>query len=502
MSKTVVQIRRHNNLAEMTVISGRLPDSTVKEIESQLSYNHVSQVRGQQAYASGSYKPFQTELVTLYKYDKNGKLLFPKGFTSRVFGICQEAGCEVSLTDSPPPHIKPDRYVTDFERVFAHMELRAKQDECLAAVSVSDGGQVAAPTGFGKSHLFGAICLMYPNAKIHVVTRRKDVMKRLVRHLVKFIPNIGQIGGGGKTWGRVTVITADSLHLVDHSPANAADIVLYDEVHEAAAPSYSNELAKYQNAKMFGFTATPDGRFDGAHHKLEGLFGPKIFEMTYQEAVSHGLVLPVKVEWVDVRMDKNPCEFKREVVKERWGIWRNVVRNQLIADKAKEFSDEDQVLILVRTLEHAVFLKQCLPEFKLCYDKIDGDLHSSLIKKGMLCMSDEPPMTPATRDQMSRDFEAGTLKKVIATDVWSTGVDFPQLSVLIRADARASEIMDIQAPGRVVRRHDSSGKDHGLVIDCMDYFDGAFLRRSTERKKTYMKQGWEMPTKKRVRGPI
>jgi len=138
----------------------------------------------------------------------------------------------------------------------------------------------------------------------------------------------------------------------------------------------------------------------------------------------------------------------------------------------------------------------------MCYDKMDGDMHTSLIKKGMLDMEDEPPMTPAARDQMSRDFVAGTLKKVIATDVWSTGVDFPQLSVLIRADARASEIMDIQAPGRVVRRHDASGKAHGLVIDCMDYFDGAFLRRSMERKKTYMKQGWEMPNKKRVRGPI
>lgn len=502
MSKPVVQIRKHNNLAELVVTQGGIPPELMREIESQLSYNHVSQLRGQQAYASGSYKPFQSDLIALFKYDKNGNLIFPKGFTSRVHGICKEAGCDVTVVERPPAHIRADRYAVDFEKVFAHMELRAKQDECLAAISVNDGGQIVAPTGFGKSHLFGAVCLMYPNAKIHVVTRRKDVMKRLVRHLVKFIPNIGQTGGGNKTWGRVTVITADSLHLVDHSPANAADIVLYDEVHEAAAPSYSNELAKYQNAKMFGFTATPEGRFDGAHHKLEGLFGPKIFEMSYQEAVGHGLVLPVRVEWIDVKLEKNPCEFKREVAKERWGIWRNNVRNQMIAEKAREFSEDDQVLILVRTLEHAVFLKQHLPEFKMCYDKMDGDMHTSLIKKGMLDMEDEPPMTPAARDQMSRDFEAGTLKKVIATDVWSTGVDFPQLSVLIRADARASEIMDIQAPGRVVRRHDASGKAHGLVVDCMDYFDGAFLRRSMERKKTYMKQGWEMPNKKRVRGPI
>jgi superfamily II DNA or RNA helicase len=92
---------------------------------------------------------------------------------------------------------------------------------------------------------------------------------------------------------------------------------------------------------------------------------------------------------------------------------------------------------------------------------------------------------------MQEDFESGKLKKVIATDVWSTGVDFPQLSVLVRADARSSEIIDIQAPGRVVRRHDASGKQYGMVIDFMDHFDGTFLRRSHDRRRSYNRQGWE-----------
>jgi superfamily II DNA or RNA helicase len=494
-------MRRHGNLSDLQPVSGDFPQELKEKIEDQLAYTHVTQTRGAEAYTSGgSYKPFSYERRLLYKYDAHGRIVFPRGFSTRVFNLCKESSCEIEIRDTPHPTLTSERFNSDFNKVFSHMDLKAKQDECLAVVSISEGGIVVAPTGFGKSFLFAAICLMFSNARIHVVTRRRDVMKRLIRHLVKYIPDVGQVGGGMKKWSRVTVITADSLHLVDHYGINQADIVLYDEVHEAAAPSYSMELAKYQDARMFGFTATPEGRFDGAHHKLEGIFGPKIFHMTYQEAVSHGLVLPVKVEWIDVRMT-NPCEFKRETAKERAGVWRNKTRNKLIADKANEFDQDDQVLILVRTLEHAVFLKQELPDFKLCYDKMDADFHATLVKKGMLDALTEPPMTPATRDQMSKDFEAGTLKKVIATDVWSTGVDFPQLSVLIRADARASEIMDVQAPGRVVRRHDASGKDHGLVIDCMDYFDGALMRRSIERKRTYTKQGWEQETK-RTRGKL
>lgn len=496
-----LRLKRRGNLSELSVISGELPQALSKELEDNLTYTHVSQVRGKDAYTRGKYIPFESEAVTLYDYNDNGNMIFPKGFSKRIYDLCKKAEAHIEVMDYPPAVETPNRFQVNFDRVFSHMDLKAKQDECLATISVSDGGIIVAPTGFGKSFLFAAVCLMYQNARIHVITRRRDVMKRLMRHLSKYIPDVGQVGGGQRTWGRVTVITADSLHLVDHTPGVSADIVLYDEVHEAAAPSYSVELSKYQHCKMFGFTATPEGRFDGAHYRLEGLFGPKIFEMAYQEAVHHGLVLPVQVDWIDVRMPVNPCEFKKETAKERAGIWRNPVRNKLIADKANSFDDDDQVLILVRTLEHAVYLKQELPNFKLCYDKMDSDQYEALVKKGMLDKLDEPPMTPHIRDKMSKDFEAGTLKKVIATDVWSTGVDFPQLSVLIRADARASEIMDIQAPGRVVRRHDASGKDHGLVVDCMDYFDDAFLRRSQERKKTYIRQGWEQPAK-RARGKL
>lgn len=491
---------KSGNLTELKITQGDFPADFRTEIESQLSYTHVYQVRGQAAWKGGSYSPFISERVTLYSKDANGDYTFSKGFSTRVLGLCNSFNIKVTVSEVGSEYAKPNRFEVNFSKVFDRMDLKSKQDECLAMISISEGGIVVAPTGFGKSFLFAAICLMFHNAKIHVVTRRKDVMRRLARHLIKYIPNIGQVGGGSKQWERVTVITADSLHLVDHYPPNAADIVLYDEVHEAAAPSYSKELSYYKHAKMFGFTATPDGRFDNAHHKLEGLFGPKIFEMSYPEAVQHGLVLPVKVEWIDVRMD-NPCEYKKETAKERAGIWRNKRRNELIAEKANQFSEDDQVLILVRTLEHAVFLKQELPDYKLCYDKMDTEVYNSLVKKGLLDKLNEPQMTPVAREKMSRDFEAGTLKKVIATDVWSTGVDFPQLSVLIRADARASEIMDIQAPGRVVRKHDASGKEQGLVIDCMDYFDNAFLRRSLERRKTYIKQGWEQPLK-RARGAL
>ena len=62
--------------------------------------------------------------------------------------------------------------------------------------------------------------------------------------------------------------------------------------------------------------------------------------------------------------------------------------------------------------------------------------------------------------------------------------------MLVRADGRASDILDTQLPGRVTRTNDS--KEYGLVIDCMDEWDDGLLRSSNSRKRNYIKKGWTM----------
>lgn len=490
-----VLMRRQNNVLELSTNGGQLPATLQERLEAQLTYTHLTALRGADAIDpdTHAYRPLRSDRVPLYQYDSKGRFICSRGWEYRLRDLLAVAGYEVEYKILPPfPDM--ERHAFDFDRVYDRMELRARQDECLAAIASNDMGVIVAPTGFGKSYLFAAVCMLYPKAKIHVITKRRDVVKRLHRHLTKFIPNVGQVGAGKARWGRVTVVTADSMHKVDHTPQHEADIVLADEVHELMAPTYVEQLALYRTSRMYGFTATPDGRFDGAHYRIEGLFGRPIFEMTYPEAVELGLVVPVKVEWINVHIEKNPGEDYAETAKERWGIWRNDERNAMIAAKANEFAEDEQVLILVRSVEHAIYLKQHLPHFKLCYDKIDDAEYRGYVRNQLLDPDDEPQMISARRDRMQVEFEEGKLKKVIATDVWSTGVDFPQLAVLIRADARSSEIIDIQAPGRVVRKHDASGKQYGLVVDLMDHFDGTFLRRSQQRRRNYKAQGWEQVT--------
>lgn len=483
-----VKIRLSGNALDLSPDGkSELPDEIRCLLEPQLRYTYVKLLRGQDAYGfDGTRRSVRTELRLLYTYDRYGRMVCGAGLYKRITTFLEGLGYAVEVEDVSPKHPREDRYKEDWDNVVRNFEFRPQQDLALIQIASNTRGIVDAPTGFGKTFLFKAIGLLYPNAKIVITTKRKDLVQGIRNELAKTLPNIGQVGGGIYKRGRVTISTADSLHRIN---PDDVDILIGDEVHELAAPSYSAELAKFVYARMYGVTATPTGRIDNANMKLESLFGPRIFRMTYQEAVEFGLVVPIRVRWIDVLLPDNPVQDRVDVPRLRHGIWRNSGRNEAIAAAAREFGADEQVLIMVTTFDHAVHLRQHLPDFTLCYaERTDDEAFNRFVKNEML-PTDEPVVDARRRETLRKQFEAGTLKKVIATDVWSTGVSFNSLAVLIRADARSSEIMDTQIPGRVCRLHD--GKPMGLVIDCLDQFDTGFRNAARTRRRHYEAKGWE-----------
>ena len=266
-------------------------------------------------------------------------------------------------------------------------------------------------------------------------------------------------------------------------------------MHQLATINFSTQLAqKYRHSRNFGLSATPYARMDNAHNVLEPLFGPMIFELTYQQAVELGLVVPVRVTWLPMRLRSNPAErYSNRVARKRYGIWTNYERNAKIAAAINEYPETHQVLVLVETIEHGVYLGAHLPDFKLVYGFMSPQ-DCAGYKKHKLLPEDYAPLTDLQKHDMRAQFESGELRRVIATDVWATGVDFEQLNVLVRADDRDSDIVDVQGPGRVSRTYtapDGAKKEVGEVIDCMDTFDPTFYRKSMGRRNSYKLLGWE-----------
>jgi superfamily II DNA or RNA helicase len=465
-----------------------LPGDVAHRLGQALTYTHFQYHHGANAHdpTTGVRENITTESRRLYVLDNTGCFCCQHGFRHKVETHLATEGYACSFLNHTQVQ-NPGAYTPDWDRVFSRFKFRPKQDECLAQIDMHDSGIIDAVTAFGKTHIMGMICNLYPQAKIDIVTKRKDVVATIRQFLSQWIPNVGQVGGGKRRKSRVTVYTADSLHHSDFD----AEFFLADEVHELMTDRYAEILSRYWYSRCFGFTATAATRFDNAHERMEGLFGPTIFYLPYQEAERLGLVVPILVQWIEVA-GCSPCQGLRDLVaQKRKGIWQNGNRNSVIAATANSFVQQgQQTLILVDTLEHGLHLRQWLPHFKLCYSEnaLDPKKRQMYLEMGL--MRPEENMSSPLRTKLRTDFENRKYLGAIATGVWSVGVSFDSLEVLVRAEGSSSETQNVQAPGRVCRIHEDTGKEVGIVVDFHDKFDSKFYSRSLDRRHSYHQHGW------------
>jgi hypothetical protein len=488
MQPKTLLIRRYRNVIEISP-DGVAPLGLYERslLSRMLTYQHVRMNYGAQQYdqVTGERHRVSTEMRRLYTVDTAGRLCCQVGFLSRICRTFHGHGYAIQYIDQTPPGPRPDAYEFAWQHCCDNFSFRPRQDEIVLAISQNERGVIKAPPGVGKSYIMAAVCLAYPRAKIAVVIPDVTNVQKTVRTLSQFMPGIGQVGGQRRTRGRVTVYTAGSLQHCDEPP----DILLADEIHMLAAASYSQKLVHIlAHTRAFGFSATPGGRLDNADMRMEGIFGEIIFEMSHEESRDLGLTAQLEVHWTGVRLPNDPAGGRSDMMLKRHGIWRNAGRNGVIAGVVNSYGVDDQVLVMVDVVEHAVYLKQVLPDFELCYATVDAEKYAQYIRQGLL-PDDFTPLRMQDRAQMQRDFESQTLKKVISTRVWGTGVSFDRLQVMVRADASsASEIGDEQLPGRVNRV--ASGKPFGILRDFRDEFNRTLNGRAKRRRANYNKRGW------------
>jgi superfamily II DNA or RNA helicase len=229
---------------------------------------------------------------------------------------------------------------------------------------------------------------------------------------------------------------------------------------------------------------------DGRDMEVEAAFGPVLYELTYQESEAVKDVVPIRVEWLRTPLRYDPAAgIRNATTRDQVGIWRNDARNKAIADRVRLLDPGRQVLIVVKTIDHAVHLKRHLPDFELVYanDSPATDPLAGYREQGLVGPA-EPVMTTARRRALREDFRTGKVRRAVSTYVWATGVDFPKLDVLIRADAAGSATKDIQIPGRLSRN--SAGKTEGLLIDLWDDYSQTYLRKAKGRRGRYGRRGF------------
>lgn len=454
-----------------------LPDSLLRLVQEELSYTKRESV----------FDPVQGRMlvdyrrVQLYEMVNGSALLAPIGFRHRIEQLLARAGAgPVQLVDQRDPsgEIEIDRSVLNDDG------LRPIQRRILECMAEYERGSFQCPTGSGKSYVLSRVCRLFPKARIDIVTRRVDVARTIYRY-VSPSASAGLCTSKMKTDPRrVMVYTIGSVH---HGTMDA-DILIADEAHELATRASFEMLARYRPRRAYALSATLQHRFDRAHRELEGIFGPLLVDETYQSSVEHGSVVPIVVYWMPV--EEGPVRTAGSRLYKRQAIWCNRARNEIVAAAANLLyrGGQNQTMVSVETVEHAFHLKEFLPDFKVVFAGVSSSTARRLISKGLVT-EQELERCLKERDELRRKFEAGEVRGIIATDVWSTGVSFNDLAVVVRADAGVSGIRSIQIPGRVARLSD--GKKCGIVVDFEDRFDRSLLAQSKQRRRVYEQSGWE-----------
>jgi len=425
-----------------------------------------------------------TEYETTALYEVRGDpafLVVPAGLYARVVKTLSAYAYPYTFQDLKPVELPDPNWA-------AIDEPREGQDMILAKIAACSTGQIEAPTGDGKTWVIVQVCRMYPTVKIVIVVPGIDVAKTIRDRLIDVIPagDVGQLGGGKRQRDRrITVCVRNSLTKAD---LDHCRILMYDECHTAAGELTARNLTYARNCKMFGFSASPEMRTDKADMLVEALFGPIIHVTEYAESQKHGNVVPIRVLMQSIVVGPSIVSSNTQTLN-RFGIWCNDARNKKIAADAQRFSaNGEQIFIAVKTVRHGLELLRHLPDFTFVYAQMDTKMRKQYEQEGVIASGDHP-ITSNERERMQEQFEAGTLRKVIAT-CWKHGVSFDHLQVLIRADGLAANIDSVQLPGRLSRLDD--GKDYGLLVDYMDQFNPTLNRRAKQRVRMYRKKQWNV----------
>ena len=470
------------------LVAMKLDDyDTRRQLEKSLTYPRKVFLRGRAlAEAKSQGLPaIEIHSMPCYYYDSSQEMIFTRGFLPRVQELLKLNNYEVQLHWERD---RPKKMEPDWDNLFDRFQdFRYRQKEVLLKMVGSDCGRIDCATGYGKTFLIVCMALLFPGKKIDVVCHSAAVIKKIHLELVAVLGDVGLRGAGSIYLApKINCYCAASLQ---YAPGDA-DFVFCDEVHALATPAYLEELVKYRSARMFGFSASHNMRGDGADFELEGLFGPVLITIPYEEAVEGGSIDNIDVHWYSLGGIRGLGAGLGGTRLEQTAIWRNTQRNRLIAAVAAEYAKTgDQVLLYVSKVEHLLELKQLLPDFEVVYNESSAS-PDRLVKFAIRGLVDDTfvPITSQKRLALQKKFEAGELKLVICTGVWGVGVSFNSLGVIIRADAGSSDIASVQVPGRVSRI--DGKKTKGILVDFSDDFNETLRRRAETRKRSYLKCRW------------
>ncbi len=326
---------------------------------------------------------------------------------------------------------------------------------------------VVAATGTGKTLVaafdYRRLRQRLQNPSLLFVAHRREILAQSLS-AYRAVLRDGSFGellvdGQRPEQGRHVFASVQSLaqiDLADIAP-DAFDVVVVDEFHHAAAPTYERLLNHLTPRILLGLTATPE-RTDG-RSVLEWFDGRIAVELRLWDALDRGLLSPFQYFGLHDGIDLSHVQWSRRGY-------------DVVALEKVYTGDQARVSLVVQAIQDKIANPAAMRALGFCVSVAHAQFMArEFTRRGLPSVAVSAETSGAEREAALRGLRDRRVNMVFCVDLFNEGVDVPEVDTVLFLRPTESALIFLQQLGRGLRR--AEGKD---CLTVLDFIGGANRR--------------------------
>lgn len=345
------------------------------------------------------------------------------------------------------------------------IELRPFQEALLEQVELArhqghHRNLLVAATGTGKTVMaavdYSRLRGVLGRSRLLFVAHRMEILEQsraVFRHALRDA-SFGEAWVAGTRPSRFDHVFASIQSLNSSDVRNIDpghfDVLVIDEFHHAAAPSYEALLEHLTPVELLGLTATPE-RSDGLD-VLRYFDGRIAAELRLWDAIDQGYLAPFAYFGIHDGLDLRDVPWRRGR-----GYDNSALETLLTADDAWAH-------LVIRELERKIADPSAMRALGFCVSVRHAEFMADrFTRHGLPAVALSASSSRSDRLDALRALSDGTVCAVFTVDLFNEGVDVPAVDTLLLLRPTDSPVLFLQQLGRGLRKF--AGKNVCTVLD-------------------------------------
>ena len=354
------------------------------------------------------------------------------------------------------PNVMQVKFITNLRKILKNGQNRAL---------------LISATGTGKTYASAFAMRELEFKRVLFLVHRGQIAKQALKSYRKVFSGkvfMGMITGKYQDYDAdfifATIQSMSKTELLGRYDRDAFDAIIIDEAHHSAANSYKKVMEYFTPELWLGMTATPDKRDDNLEGRnIYEIFNHQIAcEIRLQDAMKEDLLCPFHYFGIT---DLDKVTDGGKSVKEKVENFRYLTSDERVCkvmEQAKFFGYSGE------RVKGLIFCSR-IDEARELSKKFNEKGWRTLVLSG----SDSEDARAAAIERLAGDEAENALDYILSVEIFSEGVDVPEINQVIMLRPTESPIVFIQQLGRGLRK--AENKEYVVVLDFIGNYRNNFM---------------------------